>query len=118
MRLLRRTEADPDLALMADGFSAVDQHWRTLATRWKDPLPCPLLCRQSIQKLSECGSRVCKYLGISPRGGRGRTRAAVGRLAGHLRGLQDEIVNVSQQVAQHSSPVARMAAIADAGETC
>ena len=109
--LLRRTEADPDLTLMADGFSTVDQHWRTLATRLEGSFAVSAACRQSVHKLSECGSRVCQRLGIRPQVDQDELVRLVGRVGGTPARLAGRNRRRLPEVAQQPGPVARRTAI-------
>lgn len=89
--LLRRADLQPDRALLADGFAAVAQRWRTLATRLQGSDAVSGACRQSVHKLTASGERVCQLLGISPQIDRDEIVQLLAILAGELRGLQDAI---------------------------
>jgi len=93
--LLRRAEGRPDPALLAEGFSGVDQRWRTLATRLEGSFAVSGACRQCVRKLNASGERVCQLLGISPQVDREEIVQVLATLTGHLRGLQDVIAGLA-----------------------
>lgn len=95
--LLRRAEVQPDQALLAEGFSGVDQRWRTLATRLEGSFAVSAACRQCVRKLNASSGRVCQLLGISPQVDREEIVQLLAALSGHLRGLQDAIAGTAQR---------------------
>lgn len=95
--LLRRAEGRPDPALLAEGFSGVDQRWRTLATRLEGSFAVSGACRQCVRKLNASGGRACQLLGISPQVDREEIVQLLATLTGHLRGLQDAMAGTAQR---------------------
>ncbi len=102
--LLRRADAQPDAALLAQGFPAVDQHWRTLATRLEGSYTVSGTCRQCVRKLNACGGQVCQKLGLSPQVDREEIVQLLANLSGHLRGLLDDIAG-GRQLSRESQVV-------------
>ncbi len=113
--LLRRTEVQPDITLLATGFSAVDQHWRTLATRLERSLAVSAGSRQCVRQLNSCGGRACQKLGISPQMDQEQIVQLLATLTGHLRGLLDAVAG-ARCVTRQPDPADRRSAVADAGQ--
>jgi hypothetical protein len=95
--LLRRTDVQTDLAVLAEGFSAVDQRWRTLAIRLERSVGVSAVSRQCIHKLNASSGRVCQKLGLSPQVDQDQVVQLLASLNGSLRGLFDAVAQASSR---------------------
>ncbi len=95
--LVQRVEAQPDPALLADGFVVVDRHSRTLATRLEGSFAVSATCRECVRKLNASRARLCQRLAISPQVDQEQVVQLFGTLTGHLRGLLDNVAGSLQR---------------------